>query len=48
MNTRRLEQVYNEIPFQIKESIGFPDAHIFLTNEQEQFIITCSKMKDRQ
>jgi myo-inositol catabolism protein IolC len=39
MNTRRLEQVYNEIPFQIKESIGFPDAYIFLTNEQEQFII---------
>jgi hypothetical protein len=39
MNTRKLEVVYNEIPFQVKESIGFPDAYIFLTNEQEQFII---------
>ena len=39
MNIRHLEQIYNEMPFQIKESVGFPDAYIFLTNEQEQFII---------
>ena len=39
MNTKKLETAYNEIPYQVKESIGFPDAFIFLTNEQEQFII---------
>ena len=39
MNIRHLEQIYNEMPFQVKESVGFPDAYIFLTNEQEQFII---------
>ena len=39
MNTKHLEQVYDEIPFQVKECVGFPDAYIFLTNEQEQFII---------
>ena len=39
MNTKHLEIVYNEIAYQIKESVGFPDAYIFLTNEQEQFII---------
>lgn len=39
MNTKKLETVYNEIPYQVKESIGFPDAFLFLTNEQEQFII---------
>lgn len=31
--------VYNQMPYQVKESVGFPDAYIFLTNEQEQFII---------
>ena len=39
MNTRHLESIYNEIPFQIKEMVGFPDSYIFLTNDQEQFII---------
>lgn len=39
MNTKHLEQVYNEMPYQIKARVGFPDAYIFLTNEQEQFII---------
>lgn len=39
MNSKHLEIVYNEIPYQIKQIVGFPDAYIFLTNEQEQFII---------
>ena len=39
MNTKHIESIYNEMPFQVKESIGFPDAYIFLTNDQEQFII---------
>ena len=39
MNTKYIESVYNEIPYQIKSSVGFPDAYIFLTNDQEQFII---------
>ena len=39
MNTKHLELIYNEIPYQIKDMVGFPDAYLFLTNEQEQFII---------
>ena len=39
MNTKQLESVYNEIPFQIKNIVGFPDAYMFLTNDQEQFIM---------
>ena len=39
MNTKYLESTYNEIPYHVKETAGFPDAYIFLTNEQEQFII---------
>ena len=39
MNTKYLETIYNQMPYQIKESVGFPDAYIFLTNDQEQFII---------
>tara|TARA_B100000282_G_scaffold290869_1_gene262365 strand:+ start:2202 stop:2405 length:204 start_codon:yes stop_codon:yes gene_type:complete len=39
MKTKHLESVYNQIPYQIKACVGFPDAYIFLTNEQEQFII---------
>ena len=39
MNTKYLESVYNEMPYQVKDSVGFPDAYIFLTREQEQFII---------
>lgn len=27
------------MPYQIKSIIGFPDAYMFLTNDQEQFII---------
>ncbi len=39
MRTKNLEMIYNEIPFQVKETVGFPDSYIFLTNAQEQFII---------
>ena len=39
MNTKHIELIYNEIPFQVKESVGFPDSYIFLTNDQEYFII---------
>ena len=39
MNTKYLELVYNQIPYQIKAMVNFPDAYMFLTNEQEQFII---------
>ena len=39
LNTKYVEMVYNQMPYQIKEGVGFPDAYIFLTNEQEQFII---------
>ena len=39
MNTKYLETIYNQMPYQVKESVGFPDAYIFLTNDQEQFII---------
>ena len=39
MNIKHLERTYNEIPYQVKDNIGFPDAYIFLTNDQEQFII---------
>lgn len=39
MNTKHLELIYNEIPYQVKDMVGFPDAYLFLTNEQEQFII---------
>jgi hypothetical protein len=39
LNTKYLESVYNEMPYHVKELVGFPDAYIFLTNEQEQFII---------
>lgn len=47
MNTKYLESVYNEIPYQIKEIVGFPDAYIFLTNDQEQFIMElfCNERK---
>ena len=39
MSTKRIEAVYNEMPYQIKANVGFPDAYLFLTNDQEQFII---------
>ena len=39
MNTKYLESIYNQIPYHVKDTVGFPDAYIFLTNDQEQFII---------
>lgn len=39
MKSDHLERIYNEIPYQIKDTVGFPDVFIFLTNDQEQFII---------
>ena len=39
MSNRRIEAIYNEMPYQIKANVGFPDAYLFLTNDQEQFII---------
>ena len=39
MNTKYLESIYNQMPYQVKENVGFPDAYIFLTNDQEQFIM---------
>ena len=39
MSTKYIESIYNEIPYQIKAVVNFPDAYIFLTNEQEDFII---------
>jgi len=39
LNNKYLERIYNEIPFQIKQTVGFPDAYIFLTSEQERFIM---------
>ena len=39
MNNKYLEPIYNEIPYQVKDIVGFPDAYILLTNDQERFII---------
>lgn len=39
MNTKYLESIYNQIPYHVKDTVGFPDAYIFLTNDQEQFIM---------
>lgn len=39
MNISHLEKIYDEIPYQVKAIVGFPDAYIFLTNSQEQFIM---------
>lgn len=39
METKNLELVYNEMSYHIKDNVGFPDAYIFLTNDQEQFIM---------
>ncbi len=35
----RIEEVYNMLSYNIKEDIGFPAAYLFLTTEQERFII---------
>ena len=39
MNNKYLESTYNEIPYHVKDIVGFPDAYILLTNDQERFII---------
>ena len=39
MFENKLEQSYNELSYHIKEDVGFPDAYIFLTIEQERFIM---------
>jgi hypothetical protein len=39
VNTKHVESVYNEMSYHIKTAIGFPDAYIFLTLDQERFII---------
>tara|TARA_B100001094_G_scaffold327717_2_gene386517 strand:+ start:563 stop:766 length:204 start_codon:yes stop_codon:yes gene_type:complete len=39
LNTKHLEAIYNEIPYQVKDEVGFPDVYIFLTLEQERFIM---------
>lgn len=31
--------MYNEIPYQVKDEVGFPDVYIFLTLAQERFIM---------
>tara|TARA_B100000941_G_C28306704_1_gene449353 strand:+ start:328 stop:528 length:201 start_codon:yes stop_codon:yes gene_type:complete len=36
---RTYEQAYNNLSYHLKADIGFPDAYIFLTTEQERFII---------
>lgn len=39
MNTKHLEAIYNEILYEVKEQVGFPDLYIFLTSAQETFIV---------
>ena len=39
MNTKYLEAVYNEMLYDTKAAVGFPDVYMFLTNDQESFII---------
>ena len=39
MRSNHLERIYNEMSYQIKDAVGFPDVFIFLTNDQEQFIM---------
>lgn len=39
MNKKQLESIYNEMSYHTKDSVGFPDVYLFLTNDQEQFII---------
>ena len=39
MNTKHLESIYNQMSYQFKDAVGFPDVYMFLTNDQEQFII---------
>lgn len=39
MSEKYLEKVYNQLSYHIKSDVNFPDAYIFLTNEQQRFII---------
>ena len=39
MSEKYLEKVYNQLSYHVKSDVNFPDAYIFLTNEQEQFMI---------
>jgi hypothetical protein len=39
MNTKHLEEIYNEILYEVKEEVGFPNIYIFLTSAQESFIM---------
>ncbi|MDB4348872.1 hypothetical protein OAA64_00955 [bacterium] len=39
MNTKRIEETYNNLATITKEDIGFPSNFINLTTEQERFII---------
>jgi hypothetical protein len=36
---KKLEQAYNDMSYATKEDVGFPAAYIFLTREQESFIM---------
>jgi len=39
MQIKKIEELYNEVPYHVKESVGFPSVYLYLTNEQESFII---------
>ena len=39
MTNYKIEQAYNNISYTIKEDVGFPHSFIYLTTEQETFII---------
>ena len=39
MNSKYIEEIYNNISYSTKEDIGFPSLFIYLTTEQEQFIM---------
>ena len=36
---KNLEDIYNNLSYHTKADVGFPAAYIFLTTEQERFII---------
>lgn len=36
---KKIEDAYNEMSYTTKEDIGWPQAYIFLTREQESFIL---------
>lgn len=38
-----LEEAYNELDYSTKEDIGFPPVYMFLTSEQERFILELYK-----